>query len=264
MLMHVNRCWMAVLSLVPLAGVLAACDSQGGTAPTDSALAEVRERGELVIGSDIPYGVMAFYDEDGTPVGIDMDLGREIAERIGVSMRVETMPLDDLFDAVKEGRVDAVLSAVTITPERQETMDFSAPYLNAGTYVAVRAGNTEIGSLEDLRGKRVGVIAGTIGEEVAQESEHIDNENVVPFDNEDLRLEALESGDVDAALMHFLTASDPEIEMIGDPLRQSYYGVVTRKGADSLMAEIDATLRVLKRSGRLDEIRESYEASVGE
>jgi polar amino acid transport system substrate-binding protein len=259
---NLKRSWLAALPLL-LAGTIAACDTTADSTFSDGALEAVRERGELVVGSDIPYGVMEFYDEQGEPVGIDMDLGREIADRIGVPMRVEAMPFDDLFDAVKEGRVDAVISAVTITPERQETMDFSAPYLDAGTYVAIRAGNTDIRSVEDLSDMRVGVIGGTIGEEMARESEHVNDEGIVLFENNDERLEALKSGEIDAALVHFQTNSDPDLELVGDPLRQSYYGVVTRKGNESLMAEIDATLRELKRTGRLEEIRESYEDNAG-
>ena len=88
----------------------------------DSSLADIKEKGKLVVGSDIPYGIMEFYDDSGKAVGIDMDLANEIASQIGVEMEVKTMPFNDLFDAVKSGEVDIIASAVTITEERQKEM----------------------------------------------------------------------------------------------------------------------------------------------
>ena len=134
--------------------------------PAPLSLSDIKEKGTLLVGVDIPYGVMEFYDASGKLAGIDMDIASEIASRIGVSMEVKTMPFSKLFDALKAGEVDVVISAVTITPERQKTMLFSVPYLNAGMSIAVRKDNQSIQSLEDLKDQKVGVLKGTVGEEL--------------------------------------------------------------------------------------------------
>ncbi len=224
----------------------------------DSSLSDIKERGKLVVGVDIPYGVMEFYDASGKPVGIDMDIANEVAARIGVAMAVNTMPFSELFDALESGEVDVVISAVTITPERQETMLFSVPYLNAGMSIAVRKDNVDITSLENLNDKRVGVLKGTIGEELILQSEYIDPSLVTSYEKNDERLQDLSDGTLDAIVVHFLIKDLPSLKLVGEPLSESYYGVVTRLNDTALMNEIDKTLRELKRNGTLNEIKQKY------
>ncbi|MCP4420112.1 MAG: transporter substrate-binding domain-containing protein, partial [Chloroflexi bacterium] len=148
-------------------------------------------------------------------------------------------------------------------PERQETMLFSAPYLDAGMSIAVKNDNTDINSLKDLDGKRIGVLKGTIGEELALASKHIDSSLVSSYENNDDRLHALLKGELDAVIVHFLVQENPDIKIVGEPLSVSYYGIVARLDDQTLMDEIDAILRDLKRTGRLAEIRQSYVDSGG-
>ncbi len=263
--MKINRIvFVPILIVVFLVvAVIAGCNITGQSKvesgkPTDPSLLNVKQKGSLVVGTDIPYGVMEFYDEAGQPIGIDMDIAHEIASQIDVSMEVKKMPFDDLFDSLKAGEVDVVISAVTITPERQKEMLFSVPYLDAGLSIAVREDNAEINSLEDLGDKRVGVLKGTIGEDMVLESAYFDPSLVTSYQNNDERLQDLLEGKLDAIVVHFLVKDLPSIKTIGEPLSQSFYGVVTRLNNDALMDEINKTLRELKRSGKLGEIKQKY------
>ena len=246
---------VAILILAPIAGVVIMSSDE--EAVTDPSLLDVRENGKLIVGTDIPYGVMEFYDEDGAPSGIDMDLAGEIASGIGVEMEVSSMPFDELFDALKNGTVDILASAVTITPERQEEMSFSAPYLDAGMRIGVREDNESITSLDDLSDKKLGVLSGTVGEDLALESECIDSSLVVSFQVNADRLAALQDGTVDAIIVHFLDEVEG-VKTIGEALSVSYYGIVARLGSDALMEKIDSILRDLKRDGTLDQIKAQY------
>lgn len=230
----------------------------GQAGAEDGALKAIKLAGVLNVGTDIPYGVMEFYDESGRPVGIDMDIGRELAAAMGVEMKVTPMPFDDLFDAVLAKRVDIVLSAVTITPERQKTLAFSAPYLDAGLTLAVRKERTDIQTPPSLTGKSVGVLKGTTGEAFVSGLPNAAAINIVRFTDNAKRLEALRGGAVDAITAHFLTKADPAIRLIEPPLKHAYYGVVARPTSKALMKQIQDTLRELKRSGRLSEIKEAY------
>ncbi len=225
---------------------------------TDASLLAVKENGKLVIGVDIPYGVMEFYDKSGKAVGIDIDIANEIVSRIGVSLVVKKMPFSKLFDALKNGEVDVVISAVTITSERQKKMLFSVPYLDAGVSIAVRKDNMDIKSVENLKGKKVGVLKGTIAEGLATKSEHIDPSLIRKYDKNDERIQDLLDGKLDAIVVHFLVKDFPLLKLVGEPLSQSYYGVVTRLNNNTLMDEINKTLRELKRNGKLKKIKRKY------
>ena len=223
-----------------------------------TSLSDVQTKGELVVGVDIPYGVMEYYDSSGAPVGIDMDIADEIAAAIGVSRVIRPMPFANLFAALKNGEVDVVISAVTITPERQTTMLFSAPYLDAGLTIAVRKDNSNIRTVKDLQGRKVGVLKGTTGEDLVNKSGYTSPSLVISYENNDARLAALIDGELDAAIVHFLVKEHPSIKLVGAALTQAFYGVVTRLDANALMDEINMLLRDLKRSEKLNEIKKKY------
>ncbi len=224
----------------------------------DLSLLNVKKKKSISVGVDIPYGVMEFYDNSGKPAGIDIEIANEIASQIGVSTKFKIMPFSKLFDALEEEEVDVIISAVTITLERQEKMLFSVPYLDAGVSIAVSKDNMEIKSIEDLKGKKVGVLKGTIAEKLVEKSEYIDSSLVRSYKSNDERLQDLSDGKIDAVVVHFLVKDLSSVKLVGAPLSQSYYGVVTKLNNNALMDEVNKTLRDLKRSGKLREIKQKY------
>ena len=249
--------FLATLIVCPAGGAIAQAAKKN-----DASLSDVQARGELIVGTDIPYGIMEFYDSSGQPAGIDMDIGRQLARDIGVSMKVKTMPFASLFKSLDNRTVDVVISAVTITTERQKKMLFSVPYLNAGMSIAVKKNNQDITSIEDLKHKNVGVLAGTIGDDLAVKSPHVNPSLIKRYKNNTERLKDLQDGKVDAIFVHFLVKDLQGIKLVGAPLSESYYGVVTRLGNHSLMDRINRTLRKLKRSGELSRIKKRYQNEV--
>ena len=221
-------------------------------------LQEIQSSGELIVGVDIPYGVMEFIGEDGKPAGIDIDIAKAIAASIGAEVTFKTIAFGDLFDALNADEIDLILSAVTITPERQKTMLFSAPYLGAGTVLAVSKENGAIKSIEDLKGGKLGVLEGTLGETLAKESEHFKDDTIVAYANNDNRIADLVAGKIDAAIVHFLVRTDLPVRIVGQPLRQNFYGVVAQMGNADLMEAVNAELRTMKRDGRLQGIQDRY------
>ncbi len=219
---------------------------------------DIQDKGVLVVGVDIPYGVMEFYDKDGREAGIDIDISREIARQLGVKVQFVAMPFEQLFLAIHERSVDLVASAVTITPKRQETLLFSEPYLDAGMSLAVAASNTDILRLEDLSGKRVGVLKGTIGEEMAAKSPLFANAEIIHYQANDIRMAELIEGKVDAAIVHFLTTDDSSIRLVGEPLTMSFYGLVTHLSNRTLIVQINRILRDMKRNNTLRNIKLKY------
>ena len=250
-----------IVLVLPVLGVLLLPTTQRAAAePTtgDTSLSDVKARGTFIVGADIPYGVMEFYDETGKLAGIDIDIARAIASTLEVDLEVKNIPFHKLFDAVNSGQVDAVISAVTITQERQSKVLFSAPYLDAGILIAVRSDNTDIASVADLMGKRIGVLKGTIGEDLMAESDQVDQALVRSYEKNEARIQDLLDKKLDAMIVHFRVKDHDSIKTVGQPLTQSFYGVATNLKSQALMGEIDRILRELKRSGRLEDIRRRY------
>ncbi len=124
----------------------------------DTALAE---KGKLLICSDIPYAPFESYDANGNPVGLDIDIGAEIANRLGLQLQVVNSVFDTIIAAVTSGKCDLILSDMNITPDRNKQISF-IPYLSVGQSMVVAKGNPDnINTPTDACGKSVAAESGT-------------------------------------------------------------------------------------------------------
>lgn len=133
-------------------------------APAAAADVPQLKDGELKIGMEISYPPMEFYDETKKEAGIDVEIIQAIAKILGVTITFVDMPFEALIGAAETGKVDAVMSSMTITDERSQRLGF-VPYLAIGSGILVRKGNPAgIGGQGDLCQKRVAVQSGTMQE----------------------------------------------------------------------------------------------------
>lgn len=131
-------------------------------AAAQNALEKIKRSGEMVVGTSASYAPFE-YHEGSNIVGFDIDLGTEIAKRMGVKISWVEIEFKGIVAALKSQRVDLLITALTKTPERAEQIAFSIPYYDAGIGAAKRDGSA-IAKPEDLKGKVVGVQIGTSGE----------------------------------------------------------------------------------------------------
>lgn len=229
----------------------------GAVSSADVSLAQVEKKGKLIVGADIPYGSMEFFDQSGKPAGVDVDIAQEIANALGVRLEFRDYDWDLLFPAVKKGEIDLAISSITITEERQKELLFSAPYFNGGQSIVTRIANHGIKSLESVRGKTVGVQGGTTGYEFIKEQGSA--KSIVPFVDNGKMTEALLAGKVDLLITDYVNAKkmideDPSLNIVGDLLTHEYYGIATRMSNRTLIMRVDEVLRDMKRDGRLEKI----------
>jgi ABC-type amino acid transport substrate-binding protein len=117
--------------------------------------------GELKIGMELSYAPMEYYDETKREAGIDVELIQAIGKILGVQVALVDMPFDALIGAAETGKVDAIMSAITVTDERSQRLDF-VPYIAIGSGILVQKGNPAgISTSVDLCQKRIAVQAGT-------------------------------------------------------------------------------------------------------
>jgi polar amino acid transport system substrate-binding protein len=150
--------------LVMLTLLLAACGSTPSTTTgTGSPSLDLKTQGVLTVGSDTTYPPQEYIDTaTNKAAGFDVDLITAVAKNMGLQVNVVTTKFDTIIDDLSNKRFDVVISAVSITPERQKKVAF-VPYFNAGESLLVASGNPKnIKSLTDLCGQNVGVQTGTI------------------------------------------------------------------------------------------------------
>src|SRR6476660_3626768 len=117
--------------------------------------------GTLTVGSDVSYPPQEYMDASSNPVGFDVDVATEIASRLGLQPKVVNFNFNDIIPALNAGQFDIIISAMNITPERSNAVDF-VQYYAAGQSVLVAKGNPKnIKTLDDLSGLTVAVQQGT-------------------------------------------------------------------------------------------------------
>ena len=137
--------------------------SASGSSENGTVLADVKERGRLIVGTEAQYAPYEFKDMNANIVGCDMFLADEIAKALGVKLEIVDMAFDGIIPAVQSGQVDIGLAAFTNTPERAEVIDFSSIYEESLQYLVVAAGNEDVYTTpESLAGLKVGAQRGTI------------------------------------------------------------------------------------------------------
>jgi polar amino acid transport system substrate-binding protein len=196
-------------------------------------------------------------DGKGQIVGFDADLASQIAKDLKVELELINIPFDNIFDALEKGEVDLVISSVTITTERQKTMLFSAPYLNAGQVVVTKIGASDISSVTDLKGRKVGVQGGTTSETEAVKYGAI----ISKYADYDLAKSDLVAGKIDALIIDYpagismAQSSNERLQVTGNPFTSEFYGVVAQLTKNGLMSSVDHTISRLKSSGDLGRLQ---------
>ncbi len=245
--------------------VLAACAPPATpVAPAEEAqpAAEPTARITIKVGMNAEYPPFEFVDEEGNIVGFDVDLIAALAERAGFDYELINTKWDGIFAALAAGEFDVVASAVTITEERQQIVDFTDPYFNAGQSIAVLATNEEIKGVEDLKGKRIGVQLGTTGD---IEASKIEGAIVKRYEEITLAFQALANGDVDAVVNDTPTSAaiikaNPELnaKIVGEPFTNEFYGIAVNKNKPEIRDALNKALAEIKEDGTYDEIYQKW------
>ncbi|MEY4297157.1 MAG: hypothetical protein RLZZ423_336 [Cyanobacteriota bacterium] len=191
---------------------------------------------------------------DGALEGFDVELIRAVASSQGRSVRFVTLPFDGLIPALRAGRVDMAISAMTITAQRAESVDFSRPYFPAGLGVVVQRDGPSIASLDALAGRRVAVQIGSTG---ALAVGRIRGAQVSSYDSAPLALQALLNGQVEAyvndlpATLYAIRQRKLDtLRISSQPLTFDYYGIAFPQGS-ALRDPVNRGLTSLINDGRL-------------
>ena len=239
--------------LTMVAGALI-CAAAAATAHAQDTLAKVRQAGTIVIGNGGAYPPFEFV-ENGNLVGFDIDLGNEIARRLGVKAQWEKFDFNGLIPALQSKRVDVLVTAMTKTPEREQRMRFSVSYYDSGIAAAVRPGMS-ITRPEDLAGKVIAVQVGTAGERYVREKAQTSAREIKTYNEFPLALADVEAGRADVVvntmpvIKYNFVRRGNKLGVVG-PWDTREVGINTRQEDTALMEVINKTLADLKAEGFL-------------
>ena len=231
---------------------------------TENELEKVKAAGKLVIGVEGTYPPFTYHDDNGELTGLDIELGKAVAEKLGVEAEFQEAAWDSLLIGIDTERFDTVINSVSITDERAEKYDFSDPYYYEARRVVVRADDDSIKSEEDLNGKKIAT--NTTNAFIPWYEEH--GAEVVGIDTSGEAIDLLLSGRVDfvgtsvPVLNSYLDehpdAADKVKEAFVIPNSEDVIAIPVRKGETEFLDAINTALAELREEGTLKEISEKY------
>lgn len=264
-----------LLLLIALIIVVAACTQESGQSEEsgDAGEQQTTENEEATtntgdqpyaVGIDTSYAPFEF-QQGGEYKGIDIELMNAIAELQGFEIELNPMNFDDIIPALEARELDIAIAGMSITEERQEIVDFSDPYYDAGLALAVTTDSTDITSLEDLEGKVVGVKNGTTGSKFLYDNRDEYGYRISSFDESPTMFAEMENGYLDAVVEDYpviayaMSTKDLEIKIAEERLTTEQYGIAVLKGEnDELLEQINAGLQELRDNGEYEEILNKY------
>ena len=241
--------------------ILAGCGSKSSS--NDDLLAQIQAKGKIVFAMEGQWAPWTYHDESGELVGFDTEVGKAIADKLGVEAEFVEGEWDGLFAGLDGGRYDAIINGVEITDERAAKYDFTTPYAYIRTGLCVKGDNEEIKTFEDLAGKKTSNSLGSTYADLA-ESYGASVENV---DTLAETIDMILSGRVDATLNaevsfydYLAEHPDANIKIVALTDDASKVSIPIRKeeATKSLVEAINKAIEELSNDGTLSELSNKY------
>lgn len=230
-------------------------------ASAETALERVKAAGVLKIGTEGTYAPYTYHDATNTLAGFDVEIGREIAKRIGVKPEFLEGKWDGLIAGLDANRYDAVINEVGITDARKKKYDFSEPYVASKAVLIVKSDNDAIKGFPDLKGKKAAQSLTSNFGELARQN----GATLVPNDGFDQSIQLVLQGRADATVNDSLSFYDFKKKQPNAPVKiaaqqadADYSGVIIRKNEPDLLAAINKALVDMKADGAYQKIADRY------
>ena len=266
-----RRSFLAAAGLTAAALALTACGGSASStasstassaASSTSAAAELTtvEAGKLTMATNATFPPYEMTTDAGTIEGIDVDTAQAIAEKLGLELQIDDMDFDAALLSVQQGKADIAMAGITVTDERMAVMSFSDSYAT-GIQSVIVPEDSDIASVDDLAGKKIGTQRGTTGYLYC--SDDFGEDAVVAYDNGLTAVQALNNGQVDAVVIDNEPAkayveSNPGLKILDTSYAEEDYAIGMNKSNTALLEAVNAALEELKADGTLQSIVDKY------
>lgn len=237
-----------------------AASSDAASSEAETAELSTVEPGKLIMSTNAAFPPYEMTTDSGEFEGIDVETAQAIADKLGLELQIDDMDFDAALLAVQQGKSDMVMAGVTVTDERQNVMDFTDSYATGIQSIIVKE-DSDIASVDDLAGKKIGTQRGTTGYLYC--SDDFGDENVVAYDNGLTAVQMLNNGQVDCVVIDNapakeFVAANPGLKLLDTAYVEENYAIGVGKGNTELKDAINTALEELKADGTLQAIVDKY------
>ena len=221
--------------------------SSEAASETETAELSTVEPGKLIMSTNAAFPPYEMTTDSGEFEGIDIETAQAIADKLGLELQIDDMDFDAALLAVQQGKSDMVMAGVTVTDERQNVMDFTDSYATGIQSIIVKE-DSDIASVDDLAGKKIGTQRGTTGYLYC--SDDFGDENVVAYDDGLTAVQMLNNGQVDCVVIdnapakEFI-AANPGLKLLDTAYVEESYAIGVGKGNTELKDAINSVLSTM-------------------
>ena len=259
---------MMFAMIAVIAGCSSSSDTNSGTADSgtaqDNSLQNVLDKGTLVLGLDDSFPPMGFRDENNNIVGFDIDVATEVANRMGVELKLQPIEWSTKEMELNTGSVDCLWNGLSIDDEIKQAMDLSEPYMT-NRMVLVVLNDSEYTDQASLAGKTIGVQNGSTAEKILEESDFSKTiGNTIGFKDNVTAFMVLQTNGIDAIFMdevvanYAITSQNKDFKVLEDGLTEEEYAVGFKKGNTALKNEVQKYIDEMKADGTMTQISEKW------
>jgi polar amino acid transport system substrate-binding protein len=228
--------------------------------------AEIGNAGKITYCSDLSTPPLEYFDENNNLVGFDVDIGSEIAKRMGVKAEFKNTAFSGIIPALQAKQCDAILSQLFDKPARREVVDFVDYMYSAQSFLVPKGNPKNIQGLEDISGLKIAVENGTTiqslieAQNVKFKAAGKPEATAVVFPKDTDARQALQVGQVDAygttveSAAFYLQKAGPVLDISGQPFNKIKAGIATRKDDTQTHDAIQKSLDAMRADGTYQKI----------
>lgn len=245
---------ISVLAALAIALICCGCGAKSMTA----------KEGKLIMATNAEFPPYE-YKEGDKIVGIDAEVAKLIADKLGLELEIADVDFDSIIPGVQSGKYDMGMAGMTVTDERKEKVNFSDSYAT-GVQVVIVKEDSEIKSIDDLEGKKIGAQQGTTGYIYASDTPENDGfgeENVTGYQNGALAVEALKGGKVDCVIIDnepakAYVAANEGLKILDTEYVTEDYAICFAKENTELQEKVNDALKELIEDGSVKKVVDKY------
>ncbi len=256
--MYIKRLTKFVIILIILSVVFTGCSKD-----------KKESSKTLVVGMELAYPPFEMTDDKGVPTGISVDLARAFAKYLNRKLVIKNIAWAGLIPSLKTGKVDIIISSMTITEERKKSIDFSDPYSRSYLSLLINK-NSPVQNIQDLnvKGRKIAVKKGTTGHIYAQKN--LPNAEIMVFDKENACVLEVVQGKADAFIYDQMTIyknwkkNRNTTRAVLKPFQKDfeYWGAAFKKGNNELREKANAFFKEFKKQGGFNKLAEKYLSDI--
>lgn len=226
-------------------------------------LERILNKKTFILGLDDSFPPMGYRDENNNIVGFDIDVAKEVCDRLGVELVLQPITWTANERELNSYNIDCIWNGMSVTDSRKNAMSLSKSYLRNKMIFVIK--NDKLTSLDDLKGKKIGVQSGSSAEGILQNAEiYSQCKEVVSYTDNITAFMDLEINQIDAVLIdnivadYYITSNNKDYKIIDEPLAAEEFAIGFRKDDTVLRDKIDTILLEMKEDGSLAKISEKW------